>query len=460
MNLAWNFFSSFIKLSLGFVFVFFPIQEAFAGIKINLVVVNAADESKDYPVKYYLPPEIKFDDVLDPAGLNLDYDTDKQAYYVSGTINFAPKESKTIKIEVKDVWKISKDDVESLKKQIDENLNRLQNTPNYETGKSFKETLVKQLDDIMAQQESLSGDPERRIEIYRSHKEELKKIKDKVFSVDYWEGNKAQLELSKIESQNQQKTVKMVIEVENPQGDEPKSIKHEHPLPAEVKPEDIIDLQGFEIRYNAGEKRFYLFKEEEFQSGEKKSYKIEIKDVWNIPEPVQKSLVEHAKETSAEIEKYSFGKEYLNNVQTLVKEVEETLGDIKKTQDEKKTVSQHIGTYRFNQKRLGQTQENIKKLENILALVRQKRLEELENSRVKNILQKLQSFKGIEAISKALFGQKPDVGSTWRFIWMMIVFIAIFTSVHFFIWWQRSQASKAEELKEIKEAKEAQIKIK
>ena len=93
-------------------------------------------------------------------------------------------------------------------------------------------------------------------------------------------------------------------------------------------------------------------------------------------------------------------------------------------------------------------------------MVRQKRLEELENSRVKNILQKLQSFKGIEAISKALFGQKPDVGNTWRFIWMTISFIAIFTSIHFLIWWQRSQASKTVELKEIKEAKETEIKTK
>ena len=460
MNFGYNSLANFIKLSLGFLFIFLPIQEACAGIKINLVVVNAADESKDYPVKYYLPREIKFDDVLDPAGLNLDYDTDKQAYYVSGTINFAPKESKTITIEVKDVWKVSKDEMESLKKQMDENLNRIQNTPNYETGKAFKDSLVKQLDGIVAQQESFSGDPDRRIEAYRSHAEELKKIKDKIFSVDYWEGNKAQFELSQLESQNLEKIVKMVIEVENPPEEQARSIKHQHFLPPEVKPEDIVDSQGFEIRYDAEKKQLYLFKEEEFQPGEKKLYKIEIKDVWAISESIQKSLIEHAQETSKEIERYSFGKEHLNNVENLIKDIEETLGEIKKSQEEKKTVSQNIGTYRLNQKRLEQAQENIRKLEEILALVRQKRLEELENSRVKNILQKLQSFKGIEAISKALFGQKPDVGNTWRFIWMTISFIAIFTSIHFLIWWQRSQASKTVELKEIKEAKETEIKTK
>ncbi len=461
MNFGRNFFSNFMKLSLGFIFVFLPVKQACAGIKINLVVVNAAeDESKDYTVKYYLPKELKSEDILDPAGLNLDYDTDKQAYYVSGTINLASKESKTIKIEVKDVWKVSKEEVESFKKQIDENLKRIQNTSNYETGKVLKNTLIQQLDNIVAQQESFSGDTERRIETYRSNVDQLKKIKDKISSVEYWEGKKAQLELSELESQNQGKTIKMILEVENPQDNGTKPIKHQHYLPPEVKSEDIIDTKGFEVRYDAEKNQSYLVKEEEFQPGEKKRYEIEIKDVWNIPKSIQKSLIEHTQETSKEIEKYSFGEEYLNNIQILVKDVEETLGEIEKSQEEKKTVRQHIGTYRLNQKRLEQTQENIRKLEDILALVRQKRLEELENSRVKNILQKLESFKGIEAISKALFGQKPNVGNTWRFIWMMISFIAIFTSIHFFIWWQRSQASKTSAVKEIEEVKEAEIKIK
>ena len=459
MNWRRNFLSNSVKLSLGFLFVFLPVQQAYAGIKINLVVVNAAeDESKDYSVKYYLPKELKSEDVVDPGGLNLDYDTDKQTYYVSGTINLAPKESRTIKIEVKDVWKVSQEEVESLKKQIEENLNRIQNTPNYETGKALKDALVKQLDNIMTQQESFSGDTERRIEAYRSHVDELKKIKNKIFSVEYWEGKTAQLELSQLAAQNQGKTVKMILEVENPQGNEAKSIKHRHYLPPEVKPEDIIDTQGFEMRYDAEKKQPYLAKEEELQPGEKKRYEIEIKDVWNIPEPSQKSLIEHAQDISEEIGKYSYGKEYLNNIQTLVKDIEDSVGEIEKSQKAEKTVRQHIGIYRLNQKRLEQTREDIKKLEEILALVRQKRLEELENSRVRNILRKLQSLKGIEAISKALFGQKPSVENAWRVIWMTIAFIAIFTSIHFFIWWQRSK--KAEALKEIEGTKEVEMKVK
>ena len=447
------------QLSLGFLFVLLPIQAACAGIKIKLVAVNSAeDASKDYLIKYYLPKELKFEDVLDPGGLNLDYDTDQQAYYVSGTINLPPKGAKIIKIEVKDVWKVSKEEVESLKKQIDENLNRLQNTPNYEAGKDLKDILVKQLDNIAAQQEKFSGDTERRIGTYRSQADELKKIKDKIFSVEYWEGKKAQLELSRLDSPSPGKTVTMVLEVENPPGNEAKPIQQQHYLPPEVRPEDIIDPQGFEIRYDAEKKQSYLFKEEELQPGEKERYKIEIKDIWNIPEQTQKSLIEHAQKTSEEIKEYSYAKEYSNNVQVLVKDIEDSVGEIEKSQKEKKTVRGHIGAYHLNQKRLEQTVKDTKKLEDILALVRQKRLAELENSRVRNVLRKLQSLKGIAAIAKALFAEKPTAENAWRVIWMTIVFIAIFTIIHFSIWWQRSK--KAEALKEIAEKKEAELKIK
>lgn len=448
-----------VGLVLGFLFIFFPIPPAFAGIKINLVVVNAADENKDYTVKYTLPKELKFEDILDPAGFNVDYDTDQQAYYVGGAINLAPKESRIIKVEVKDVWSVSKEEVQSLKNQMDENLARLEHTPAYETGKALKEALLKGLDNIVAQQENFSGNTERRIEAYRSHADELKKIRDKISSVEYWEGKTAQIDLS-LDSYTQGKTITMFIEIENPADNEAKSIKHRHFLPPEVRPEDILDTQGFEVRYDAQNKQPYLIKEEDFQPGEKKRYEIEIRDVWNIPEQTQKSLLEQAREASDEIAQYSYGKEYSNNIQVLIQDIENNVAEIEKSQKENKTVKQHIGDYYFNQKRLEQSREGIRKLNDILALMREKRLDELEKNQVRNVLQKLQSFKGIEAVSKAVFGQKPNVENTWRFIWMTIVFVAIFTSVHFLIWWRRSKGAKAGTVKEIEEAKEAEIKIK
>ena len=451
MKSSRHFFFHFLKLAAVFLLAGTAAPEVYAGLKINLVAVNASqDQSKDYPIKYYLPRELKPEDILDPGGLTLDYDPDKQLYYVSGTITLTPKESKTIKIDVNDVWKISKDQVDAFKKQIDENLARIENTANYETGKTLKASLEKQLDNILAEQENFSGNIERRIEGYRSHVDEMKSIKDKIFSVEYWEGKTTRTVKQPTESG---KTVKFMVDVENPRENEAKSIKQQHYLPSEIKPEDIVDAKGFEVRYDAEKKQSYLAKEEDFAPGEKKHYEIEIRDVWTVAQEAQKSMGDRAKDAYSEIEKSNYGKEYMNSAKSLLQEVDSSVEEIEKLQSEKKSVKQHIGAYRVNQKRLEQAEEDIKRLESILALVRQKRLEELEKSKVRNVLQKLQSLKGIESVSKAVFGQKPTIGTTWRTIGLTIIFIAIYTVIHFLIWWQRSKAAKLKELERLKTAK-------
>ena len=430
------------------------IQIAEAALKINIVAVNATDDaSKDYPVKYYLPKELKPDDIIDAGGLTVEYDPDKQMYFAGGTLTLGPKESRTIKIQVNDVWKISSSDVESLKKQIDEDLARVQNTPNYESGKALKDSLVKQLDSILAEQEAFSGNVERRIEAYRSHVDQLGVIKEKVFSVEFWEGKKVTETQKPAEEEEKGKFVRLVIEVENPQENETKSIKHQHYLPKEIKAEDIVDMQGFEVRYDDDKKQSYLVKEEEFKPGEKKRYEIEIKDVWEVSQQDQKDLNERAKSAFAEIKKSPYGKEYMNNANTLLSTIDENITSIDKLQKEKTTVKEHIGAYRVNEERLKATDEDLKKLERILALVREKRLEELEKSRVKNVLQRMQALKGIESVSKAIFGQKPTNNNTWRIIWITLGFIAVFTAIHFFTWWQRSQAAKLKEAQGAKQAK-------
>ncbi len=425
----------------------------YAGLFIKLVAVNAsADQSKDYQLKYYLPKELKPEDVLDLGGMEIDYDIDKQSYFVYGTIPLEPKESKTISVEVKDVWKISNKTVEAIKKQIDENVTRLQSTDRAEAANTLKEGLMKNLNKIVAQQENYSENIERRIEEYRANAQQLNEIKDTVSSVEYWDGQKVSSPKTSITSDKVGKTVKLVIDVENPNKDAAKVITQKHYLPKEIRAEDVIDSQGFDIRYDEEKQQSYLSKEEEFQPGESKHYEIQIKDIWHIPNENLENMQQRAQSTFAEIEKSEFGKEYLNNADGLLGEIKKNLGDIQTLQKEKKTMKQHIGAFRVNQERYGNTEADIDRLERILAMVRQKRLEQLEKSRVKNILQKLKSLKGIEQISKAVFGQKISVSTTWKIIWGTLIFIAIFTAIHFITWWQRSQAAKLKELEKAKAA--------
>ena len=86
----------------------------------------------------------------------------------------------------------------------------------------------------------------------------------------------------------------------------------------------------------------------------------------------------------------------------------------------------------------------------IVTAQRMKKLEELDKSKVTNVLQKIRALRGISAISKALFGTRPTITATWRIIWGTLAFVALFTAIHFFTWRARSQYMGEENAAETK----------
>ncbi len=399
-----------------------------AGVNINLVVVNpSATETKKVPVKYYLPKELASQDVINTSGLNLDYDIDKGAYYVHGDLELTPKESKTVKVEVHDVWRVTSEEVDVLKKTIDQNLQDLKNTPYYQTAELLRNHIFEQLDYILIQQGSYSDNVERRMEEYRAHLSVLDDIRKNAYSSEYLKSAPAQAD--------EAKTVKFIIEAKNPSETQTKTVKQKHYLPIEVRSEHLVESQGFEVRFDEKKKQSYLSKEEEFKPSETKRYEIIIKDIWNISSVGIDALQKRAETAFEKIK----GTEYESGAKFLLESITQNLQLITDSQQDKQDMKRYVGVYRENKKRYEAAQEDVIKLEMLLAKVQAKRLEELEKSKVKNVLQKVQALRGIMAISQALFGQKPSPKNVWMVIWSILIFVALFTTIHFFTWWRKSQ---------------------
>ena len=419
-------------VSAVFIVIFFMAGVASAAMYINLVTLNSSGtETRQVPITYYLPKEIGPNDIIDAAGLQPEYDIDQTCYFLRGSITLAPKESRVIKIQVKDVWYITPDEVNTLKRQMDENLKLVADTAYHEIAQARRDQLVKQLDYVLSQQENFSGNVDRRIEEYRSHIEVLDQIRNTTFSIEYWE-DKAIKVPEKFE-----KTVSFVIEVENPK-DEKKTYKQQHYLPAEVKSEDVVNNEGFEVRYDEDKKLAYLYKEEELLPKEKKHYEITINDIWRIPKDKTDNLLDRSENAYQEVE----DSEYASSAKYLYTTILGRLKAIEDSQKPKTNMKEHIGIYRTNKVLYAETELDVQRLERILALVRAKRLEELEKSRVKNVLKRIRSLDGVEKISEAIFGKKLSVDQTWRIIWRIVIFVGIFTALHFVTWLQRSREAK------------------
>jgi len=421
---------------LRFIFLFFllislPVSVFAAELSINLIALNASEtEAKEIDVKYYLPKELEPSDVLDSGELKVDYDVDKMLYYLNGKVKFQPKESKTFKIRVNDVWMITPEEISILKQNMDGNLSLIeQNAELYPNAKRERDKISDQLDVILAQQQSYSENIERRIEQYRAYAGLVEKIRKRIYDPNFLE-KEAQTQ----DDGDAGKTIKLVLEVKNPSELEEKTVKHKHFLPAEVREEDVVDKQGFDIRYDEKKSKSFLSKEELFKPNESKKYEIIIKDIWRFPvaklDPMEKranDAIEEMKDSA-----YASSGQYLYDM--MIKQLQL----IRETQDQNLPPDQHIGIFRTNQRRFEDVKLAVERLEQMLAIVRAKKLEQLEGSKVKNVLKRLQALRGLQALSEAIFKKGISVTMTWRIIFGAIIFVALFTTLHFIIWSRRS----------------------
>jgi hypothetical protein len=137
-------------------------------IIVKTVVTNPSNLiSQDVNVKYYLPEELKQEDIIkaDP-GLTVQYDSEKNQLYVTGIFTLAAGQTKTLSVETKDIWSITSSQLDSLRTQADTLSKPLEKTAYYAQGVTLKSNIDSTLDQIASLQAS-AATPEEKIKAYR-----------------------------------------------------------------------------------------------------------------------------------------------------------------------------------------------------------------------------------------------------------------------------------------------------
>jgi len=422
--------------SFASILVLFCANYAFGDINFTILVVNGTDEVREKTIEQFLPEELTLEDILDTQGLDVDYDVNERAYYVHGKVTLAAKDTKTIKIRIRDLWTIEEAEVDEIKHQIDSNFKLLEGTEYYEAGKFKKENLYQRLDYIVAQQERYSENIGTRIDRYRAYADELKTIRENAVSVKFWRAKSPGIDSEKL--------VVFIVELENPLDVEASTSNQKHYLPKELKPEHILDTQGFEIGFDEKKGTAYLVKDEILGPKEKKRYEIRIVDIWKI----DVNNIENLKNRTREAFRLLEQSRYAEGAAFLVKNIKVQLGKIEVSQNIETTINEHIGIYRANEQRFAKALSDVEILEELVEIIR----EELERSKLKNVLQKIRSLKGIAEIAKAIFGVKPSSKTAWKIIIGIIAFVGAYTAIHFIIWGRRLKEKKLKDVEEEEEA--------
>ncbi|MBU1031567.1 SH3 domain-containing protein [Patescibacteria group bacterium] len=137
--------------------------------------------SQTVPLKYYLPKEVTRENIIKTdEGLIVNYDSEKDQYYVSGNFTLAPLETKTLSVTVDDsAFYINNAEIATMRKQVEELSKPLVNTAYFAQGVTLKTDIDASLDKVDSLQKN-NTNPEARIKSFREAQIEFKAAKAKL----------------------------------------------------------------------------------------------------------------------------------------------------------------------------------------------------------------------------------------------------------------------------------------
>ncbi len=145
----------------------------------SLVVNPSKTKTQTAMLKAYLPKETKPEDIIDLGDLKIDYDITNALYYIYKEFKLAPGESTMRQIEIKDIWVLSREEVDSLNVRAKELFEQLRETAYVKTAIIQQRNIKNKVADILTRQEkAMDAIPQTHIAAYRQNQEAVGSIKD------------------------------------------------------------------------------------------------------------------------------------------------------------------------------------------------------------------------------------------------------------------------------------------
>jgi hypothetical protein len=193
-------------------------------VYMRLLAVNPSKEgNQTVSIKEYLPQEVTPKDIVSTGGLNLEYDTERGLYYVyKENIELPAGKTLTFTVELKDIWYIPEDKLNTLKAQSESILNSMKNTQQYSAVKQVSDEVDTQIEKIITSQKESEGlSFKQQVATYRDNLTILNRIQENIERMrNFWvtagkgesgSSQRAMLEGSKLKSDIPSKTATWMV---------------------------------------------------------------------------------------------------------------------------------------------------------------------------------------------------------------------------------------------------------
>ena len=149
----------------------------FNSVQFNFLISNPLSENKTLKFKSYLPSEVRPEHIIDLSGLTLDYDPAAGSYFVHSDITLSGNETITKKVEIKDIWTFTDEEIKSLRDQAGTLSAPLSGTQYDAQGAVLKNEIEAVLNTVLIGQKENYRSPQDHIVAYRSNKEKIDLVK-------------------------------------------------------------------------------------------------------------------------------------------------------------------------------------------------------------------------------------------------------------------------------------------
>lgn len=407
------------------------LQAAETNIKIKILAVNPSTSPLKASVVQYLPSEIRPDDVLDPAGMEVKFDADKKSYYLSQEIELTPKETRQMEVVIKNIWMVDSAEIEEVKSQLQQTMQTLSGTKYGETAKLLYDKVAESLDAIEEAQSKPMG-IRQRIDLYRVHAKQLDNIRKDGFSLEA-------MRLLEAEQKGGLRSVKFWLTAQNPSSEERK-MDVRALLPKEVTRENILDKLDFALAYDAELMRYTLEKQDTFAAKEEKKYAITLRDVWYIPENELDFLRIETDKLSKVFEATPYSLYAKERTDFIYKALEDIIA-LQKEVQATPALEDRIRAYILNTQRKDLIKKKIREMQDLLPEVPLKASEDqfMKKNALQLLVRKIVNTKDLVLIA---MGLQPNTPITWWIFFGIMAFLALLTSVFYVTWLKKLRENR------------------
>lgn len=386
-------------------------------VKIKILALNPSEtEPMKTTVTHELPAEVMPEDVLDKSGMNLSYNQDSRSYILSKQIELQPKESRTIEVRVRNVWRVPVDIIDGIRQEYDRGLSALRGTKHFKMGEKLYEKNMGVITSVEESQDKPLG-IRQRIELYRANMKRLEIIRNEILSIQA-------LRQVEAEDANGVRTAKFVFTAQNP-ASTAKKMTVRATLPEDITADDVIDKLDFTLLFDKDAKRFAVEKSEKLETQEKKKYEIILRDIWYIPQ----SDLDFFKAQTAKLLEHFQGTQYNDFAAQSVGYIDElvqAIVDLQETVQTSEVIEDRIRANVLNRQRIELIRKRISDLQDLLLEL------PIKKSAVDQIRSAVKKMRRVVDILR--LGFQPDLSTTWWIILGIIAFIAMFSTVFYVTW--------------------------